>query len=217
MAVTPGSTRGGDALLDAMRRHPQLPGLGTSIARIVAMADSNAESIQELRNVILSDVHLTQRILGIANSAGYRLSSGAGITTVTRAIVVIGFEQVKLLALGMMFVDQLPDKERAVALNAELIQALQASLLACEMSRQLAPDDKEKAAIAALLPQSPCAFHSTSPKPVRRPPASLFSPSFQRTRQSPAFWSVATCRNRNTSVRKTCVCSERYAARLFWR
>jgi HD-like signal output (HDOD) protein len=151
MAVTLGSTRGGDALLDAMRRHPQLPGLGISIARIVAMADSNAESIQELRNVILADVYLTQRILGIANSAGYRLNSGAGITTVTRAIVVIGFEQVKLLALGMLFVDQLPDKERAVALKAELIQALQASLLAREMSRQLAPDDKEKAAIAALL------------------------------------------------------------------
>jgi hypothetical protein len=32
-----------------------------------------------------------------------------------------------------------------------LIQALQASLLAREMSRQLAPDDKEKVAIAALL------------------------------------------------------------------
>jgi HD-like signal output (HDOD) protein len=151
MALTPGSTRGGDALLDAMRRHPQLPGLGTSIARIVAMANSNDESIQELRNVILADVYLTQRILGIANSASYRLNSGAGITTVTRAIVVIGFEQVKLLALGMLFVDQLPDKERAIALKAELIQALQASLLAREMARQLAPDDKEKAAIAALL------------------------------------------------------------------
>jgi len=151
MPITHGIIRKGDALLEAMRRHAQLPGLGTSIARIVAMVDSNAESIQELRNVILADVHLTQRILGIANSAGYRRNWGAGITTVSRAIVVIGFEQVKLLALGMMFVDQLPDKERAVALKAELIQALQASLLAREMSRQLAPDDKEMVAIAALL------------------------------------------------------------------
>jgi HD-like signal output (HDOD) protein len=140
-----------DTLIDAMRRHPQLPGLGIAVARIVAMVDANVDSIQELRNVILADVHLTQRIIGIANSVGYRLSSGAGITTVTRAIVVIGFEQVKLLALGMMFVDQMRDKERATAMKAELIQALQASLLAREMSRQLAPDDKEKVAIAALL------------------------------------------------------------------
>jgi len=151
MADIPRSTSTGVALLEAMRRHPQLPGLGTAIARIVAMVDSNVESIQELRNVILADVHLTQRIIGIANSSGYRLSSGAGITTVTRAIVVIGFEQVKLIALGMLFVDQMPEQERATALKAELIQALQASLLAREMSRQLAPDDKEKAAIAALL------------------------------------------------------------------
>jgi HD-like signal output (HDOD) protein len=141
----------GDALLDAVRQHPQLPGLGTAFARILAMVDSNVESIQELRDVILADVHLTQRILGIANSVGYRLHSGAGVTTVTRAIVVIGFEQVKIVALGMMFVDQMPDKERATAMKAELIQALQASLLAREMSRQLAPDDREKVAIAALL------------------------------------------------------------------
>jgi HD-like signal output (HDOD) protein len=145
MAATPGSSVVGDALLDAVRQHPQLPGLGTAFARILAMVDSNVESIQELRDVILADVHLTQRILGIANSVGYRLHSGAGVTT------VIGFEQVKIVALGMMFVDQMPDKERATAMKAELIQALQASLLAREMSRQLAPDDREKVAIAALL------------------------------------------------------------------
>src|SRR5271166_1132991 len=151
MADIPRSTSAVDGLLAAMRRHPQLPGLGTAIVRILAMVDSNVESIQELRNVILADVHLTQRIIGIANSVGYRLSSAARITTVTRAIVVIGFEQVKLVALGMLFVDQMPDQERATALKAELIQALQASLLAREMSRQLAPDDMEKAGIAALL------------------------------------------------------------------
>ncbi len=151
MADVPRSTSAVDGLLAAMRRHPQLPGLGTAIVRILAMVDSNVESIQELRNVILADVHLTQRIIGIANSVGYRLSSAARITTVTRAIVVIGFEQVKLVALGMLFVDQMPEQERATALKAELIQALQASLLAREMSRQLAPDDMEKAGIAALL------------------------------------------------------------------
>jgi HD-like signal output (HDOD) protein len=139
------------ALLDALRKHPQLPGLGSAVARLVAMADGNDESIQQLRDVILADVHLTQRIIGIANSVGYRLPTTAAITTVTRAIVVIGFDQIKLIALGMMFVDEMPDRERATALKAELIQALQASLLAKEMARLLAPADLEKAAIAALL------------------------------------------------------------------
>ena len=140
-----------NSVLDAIRSHPQLPGLAANIGRIVAIADSENESIQELRDVILADVHLTQRILTIANSVGYRLPSGSGVSTISRAIVVIGFEQVKVIALGMMFVDQIPDPERAAAMKAELIRALQASLLAREMSRQLVPDDKEKAGIAALL------------------------------------------------------------------
>jgi HD-like signal output (HDOD) protein len=141
----------GKVLLDALRHHPQLPGLGTAISKIVAVVDADSDSIQELRNVILADVHLTQRILAIANSVVYRQSQGGGVTTVTRAIVVIGFAQIKLVALGMVFVDQMPEKDRAAALKAELIQGLQASLLAREMSRNLAPEAQEKAAIAALL------------------------------------------------------------------
>jgi len=151
MTGTPRSNPRANAILDAIRSHPQLPGLAANIGRIVAIADSENESIQELRDVILADVHLTQRILAIANSVGYRLHSGSGVSTISKAIVVIGFEQVKVIALGMMFVDQIPDQERAAAMKAELIRALQASLLAREMSRQLAPDDKEKAGIAALL------------------------------------------------------------------
>jgi HD-like signal output (HDOD) protein len=55
----------------ALRSHPQLPGLAANIGRIVTIADSKNEFIQELRDVILADVHLTQRILAIANSVGY--------------------------------------------------------------------------------------------------------------------------------------------------
>src|SRR6267154_6288764 len=140
ITATPRANPRAGAILDAIRSHPQLPGLATNIARIVAIADSENESIQELRDVILADVHLTQRILAIANSVGYRLHSGSGVSTISKAIVVIGFEQVKVIALGMMFVDQIPDQERAAAMKGELIRALQASLLAREMSRQLAPD-----------------------------------------------------------------------------
>jgi HD-like signal output (HDOD) protein len=138
-------------LLDAIRKHPQLPGLGAAIARIVAMVDADSESIQELRNFILADVHLTQRILGLANSVIYKRSYNSVTTTVTRAIMVVGFEQVKLVALGMIFVEQIPQKDRAAALKAELMQALQCSLLARAMSRQLSPEANERVAIAALL------------------------------------------------------------------
>ena len=145
----PGAAR--PSLLDAIRKHPQLPGLGTAIARIVAMVDADGESIQELRNFILADVHLTQRVLGLANSATYRRASNGATTTVSRAIVLVGFEQVKLVALGMIFVEQIPQKDRAAALEAELVQALQSSLLARAMSRQLNPEASERVAIAALL------------------------------------------------------------------
>jgi len=139
------------SFLNAIKGHAQLPGLGANVARIIAIADSENESVQELRDVILADVHLTQRIIAVANSVTYRLNASPVVSTVSKAIVTIGFEQVKLIALGMMFIDQIKEPDRAAAMKGELIQSLQASLLAREMARHLAPDEREKAGIAALL------------------------------------------------------------------
>ena len=138
-------------LLERIQKNSRLPSLGLSVARIVSMLDTDDDSIQELGNLILSDVYLTQRILTLANSVMYRFHGASTITTISKSIVVIGFEQVKLLALALILVDQLKNKAQAQAMKMEFSRALHASTLAQEFAGTLLPRYREQAGIAGLL------------------------------------------------------------------
>lgn len=138
-------------LLERIQTNPKLPSLGLVIARIVSLIGSHEENVQDLGNLILSDIYLTQRILTMANSVMYRIHGASTITTISRSIVVIGLEQIKLLALGVILVDQLDDKDQIQAMKQEFVKALRASALAQEFATALLPRYKEEAGIAALL------------------------------------------------------------------
>ncbi len=141
-------------LLERIQNNSKLPSLGLSVMRIVSMLDSDDDSMQELGNLILSDVYLTQRILTLANSVMYRLHGTSTITTISKSIVVIGFEQVKLLALALILVDRLENRAQAQAMKTEFARALRASTLAQEFAGALLPRYREQAGIAGLLSSS---------------------------------------------------------------
>jgi HD-like signal output (HDOD) protein len=114
------------------------------------MASSDDEAVRDLARFILSDVALTQKVLRIANTVTYRTASGSPVTTVSKAIFLLGFESVKTAALAMILVDRLSSRH-AKAVRSELSQALCASIVGREMARRSQFKDAEEAAIAALF------------------------------------------------------------------
>lgn len=76
---------------------PMLPQVVVKVQKVVAKDDSSAK---DLANVILSDPSLTSRLLKLVNSAFYA-ASRQKVTRVTQAIVVLGFEKVRNLALAL--------------------------------------------------------------------------------------------------------------------
>ncbi|GAB3544080.1 HDOD domain-containing protein [Noviherbaspirillum agri] len=114
------------------------------------MTSSNDEAVRNLAHFILSDVALTQKILRIANTVSYRTASGTSVTTVSKAIFLLGFDTVKTIALAMLLVDSMPGKH-AKSVRNELGHALCASILGREMSRRSQFKNAEEASIAALF------------------------------------------------------------------
>lgn len=133
-------------LLAAMHAHGGLPSVGHTLARLTRLLESDGDAIQVLADVILSDVALTQRLLRIANTIPYR-TGPQSVTTVTRAIMLLGFDQVRVTAMSVVLVEGLLG-ERLPQLRDEFHQ----SLLAGSLARQLLPDSEgEEAAIAAMF------------------------------------------------------------------
>src|SRR5450830_184756 len=139
------------ALLQKVTGDDDMFALGTSVARVVQMASSDDQGTHDLAYYVLSDVALTQRILRLSNTPTYRTASGTSVTTISRAISLLGFDNVKTTALALLLVDALSNNEHAQSVRVELENALCASLIGREIARQSAYQGAEEAAIAALF------------------------------------------------------------------
>ncbi len=139
------------ALLQKLCGDEGLFALGASVSRVVQLASSDDEGTHNLAYYILSDVALTQKILRLSNTARYRTASGTPVTTISRAISLLGFDNVKTTALALMLVDTLSNSKHAHSVRIELEAALCASLVGREMARHSAYQGAEEASIGALF------------------------------------------------------------------
>ena len=139
------------ALLSKVCGDDAMFALGSSVAQVVQMASSDDEGTHNLAYYVLSDPALTQRILRLSNTASYRTASGTSVTTISRAISLLGFDHVKTTALGMLLVDALGNSQHEHSVRTELKAALCASLVGREMARHSGYQGAEEASIGALF------------------------------------------------------------------
>jgi HD-like signal output (HDOD) protein len=134
--------------------------LGATVARVAQMAANDDHGVNDLAQIIVSDLALSTRMLRLANTIGYRSASSPPVTTISRAISMLGFDTVRTAALGMLLVDAL-DANRAGSVRSELEISLCASLVGRNMVAHLAanqgeqgrstPIHTEEASVVALL------------------------------------------------------------------
>lgn len=137
-------------LLQRIAEDDSLPALGTAISRVIELASSNDEAVHDLASFVLADVALTQKILRISNTVCYRTMGGAKVTTISKAIFLLGFDTVKTSALAMLLVEGL-SRSHAIGVRSELSMALCASVIGRELSRHSPYKDSEEAAVASLF------------------------------------------------------------------
>jgi len=136
-------------LLRRMRFKTDFPALGTSITRIQALSGSESESLHTLCDEILKDVALTQKLLRVVNTAHYRRAGTDPISTISRAVSLIGLAGVRNLALSLMLLEHMEDKVHAQQLKVEFLRTVMAGTLASELSHQ--PREAEEAFLGALF------------------------------------------------------------------
>jgi HD-like signal output (HDOD) protein len=139
------------SLLSKVCGDEEMFALGSSVAQVVQMASSDDQGTHDLAYYVLSDAALTQRILRLSNTAQYRTASGTNVTTISRAISLLGFDNVKTTALAMLLVDALSSSAHAQSVRVELQAALCASLVGREMARHSFYQGAEEASIGALF------------------------------------------------------------------
>jgi len=140
-----------DFLLRRMRHKSDFPALSESVSAINKIANSETESINKLSNSILKDFALTNKLLRLVNSAYFRPAGGGSISTVSRAVVVLGFEAVRNIAITVLLFEHLQNKANANQLKEDFLRANLAGILAKDISAVAAMRDLEQTFICALF------------------------------------------------------------------
>ncbi len=137
-------------LLRRMRHRTDFPALSTAISAVNKALASESENIAKLANTILQDFALTNKILRLVNSAGFS-GSGGRISTISRAVQILGFDQVRNIAVSLMLFEHLQNKAQASALRDEFVKTLFSGVLARAAAPKAALRDPEEAFVCALF------------------------------------------------------------------
>ncbi len=138
-----------DYLLRRMRFKSDFPSLSSSVSRVQALAQSDTDSMQSLCDEVLRDVALTQKILRLVNTAHFRRAGTDPISTISRAVALIGAGGVRNMALSLMLLDHMQDKAHVQQLRTEFLRTVMAGTLASELSAT--PKEAEQAYLGAMF------------------------------------------------------------------
>ncbi len=128
----------------------ELPIFKYTVHAINDVVSKEATSTSDLSRIILRDANLTARVLRVANSATYNVT-GSTISTVSRAIVYLGFNLVRDISMSLAIIDALlSGKAREHALKL-MAMSFHAAVQARDFAERRDDDAAEEIFIAALL------------------------------------------------------------------
>ncbi len=143
-----------DFLLRRMQRKQDFPAISTNITQITRRASNHTNSsVNELSNIILKDYALMTKLLRLVNASFYG-QFGGEITTISRAVIILGFEQVRAAALSIILFEHLQNNSQFKELKSAACGALMSGIISREQAprmNNINADSVETAFIASMF------------------------------------------------------------------
>ncbi|MGF6936558.1 HD-like signal output (HDOD) protein [Paraburkholderia sp. UCT70] len=142
-----------DRLWTRMSERGDFPMLSQSLRTTMAAVTNDDLDFTGLVQVVLSDFALTQKVLRLANSAMY-MAFGGNITTVSRALMVLGMDAVGHLVVGLKIVDHFHQSApRRIDAKLELNRTLLSGCVARKLTERGDLRAGEEAVVCTLMRQ----------------------------------------------------------------
>ncbi|WP_118179836.1 HDOD domain-containing protein [Paraburkholderia phosphatilytica] len=142
-----------DTLWTRMSERGDFPMLAQSLRSTVTAMNNDELDFSGLVQIVLSDFALTQKVLRLANSAMY-MAFGGNITTVSRALMVLGMDAVGHLVVGLKIVDYFHQSApRRIDAKLELNRTILSGAVARKLTQQADRRAGEEAVVCTLMRQ----------------------------------------------------------------
>ncbi len=137
-------------LLRRMKRKKDFPALSESLFKINKIVDEDEKGFDALAGAIVEDFALTNKILKIVNSAYYRRSGGE-VKTISRAVMMLGFDAIRSIAVSLILIDHLHDKGQAKQLKDHVVSSLYSGVFAKNLADKSHLDNKEEVFLSGIF------------------------------------------------------------------
>ncbi|MDP1991276.1 MAG: HDOD domain-containing protein [Syntrophales bacterium] len=131
----------------------RMPGFSITVTKVMEVCNRPATSSHDLNRVISLDPVLTGKVMKLVNSAYY--SMGREVTSLTHAIILLGINTVKNLALGTAVMECIGKKDsfRCLSMEDFWVHSLGVGVIARAFARLTAipVTDQEEYFVAGLL------------------------------------------------------------------
>lgn len=128
----------------------ELPALASVVQDLHRLSQAEKASVQQLADLLLRDASLTAKVLRVGNSVYYNPSQES-IRTISRAIVLIGFDNVRLIGMSVSLIDSLLTRVPREQLQMLLARSFHAAVQARNIAGYVLTRHQEEVFIAALL------------------------------------------------------------------
>jgi len=139
-----------DSPLDQILESPQLPSLPAVALEVIELVQGPDVSIDTLAETIARDAALASKVLRTVNSSFY--AQTRSITTIRQAVVIMGLNSVRTLALGFSLVEGLNRPDRTgFDHSAFWRRSLRAAVASRAIAARCSPQRSEEAFLGGLL------------------------------------------------------------------
>jgi eukaryotic-like serine/threonine-protein kinase len=130
-------------------KNKEFPVMGNNIAQIMQITNSQG-CAEKLAEIILRDQSLSGKILSMVNSSGYG-QFGGEIKTISRAVVILGLNQIQTMSISIMVFEKLNNGPMAEILKSNACQSFLSAIFAKKLAGNASSIDSEEAFLASMF------------------------------------------------------------------
>jgi HD-like signal output (HDOD) protein len=138
-------------LLRRMEHRKDFPAFSECILEVNRLTSSKSKATaNEVANVILKDYSLTNKLLKLVNSSFYGQVRGR-VTSIKKAVVILGLEQVRLAASSLLLFTHLQGKAETTELRDAMVKSFVSGIMARDLAHRAQISQTEVAFLCSMF------------------------------------------------------------------
>ncbi len=140
-----------DVIFVKMQTKGGFPSFSKQISDINKILKLKYASAKDIANVIMKDFSLSNKLLKLVNSSFYGQFSKQGISSVEKAMIILGADQVQQAAASLMLFEHMQTNSHSNELKKIAVKTFMSGLIAKEIAEEKNFNDAEEFLICAMF------------------------------------------------------------------